>query len=38
MKKIGSVLILAFVLIALLSGCVSRMPNGGSSPSDDPHK
>ena len=33
MKKIGSVLILAFILFALLSGCVSRMPNGGSSPS-----
>jgi serine protease Do len=34
MKRIGSVVILTFVLIALLSGCVSQMPNSGSSPSE----
>jgi serine protease Do len=33
MKRMGSALILAFVLIALLSGCVYQIPNGGSSPS-----
>jgi serine protease Do len=34
MKRMGSVLILTFVLIALLSGCVYQMPNSGSSPSE----
>ena len=35
MKRMGSVLILTFVLVALLSGCVYQMPNSGSSPSEN---
>jgi serine protease Do len=36
MKRVGSVLILFFVLIALLSGCVYQIPNSRSSSSEIP--